>query len=67
MGYLKEKYTESYYTGINKKGERLSYGVTNSFDEQGVLTLREHDALILGQINFHNKNVLSLGCKIGMY
>lgn len=65
MGYLKQKYTRESFTGHDSKGNRLNYGATSSFDDDGNYILRNHDFLILEQIDFNNKNVLSLGCGRG--
>ena len=65
MGYLKEKYTEEYYTGKSKSGKKLNYGATISLDDKGQYVLREHDAKILRKINFKEKTVLALGCGRG--
>lgn len=65
MGHLKEKYTEEYFTGVDKKGKKLSYGATILLDNNGEPTLRDHDKKILKKIDFSNKNVLALGCGRG--
>lgn len=65
MGHLKEKYTEEYYTGIDKDGKQLPYGANSSLDENGVYTLRNHDRKILEKVKFKGQNVLALGCGRG--
>lgn len=61
MGYLKEKYTREYFTGKDENGNSVGYGATLAYDKKGDLILREHDRLILDQINFSGKRVLGLG------
>jgi len=65
MGYLREKYTKEYYTGRDSLGNKLNYGAEMLFDTEGNLTLRNQDFLIMKQIDFHNRNILSLGCGRG--
>lgn len=65
MGYLKEKYTKEYYTGVDNSGHKLNYGVTICLDDNGNYILREQDSKILEKVCFDGRNVLSLGCGRG--
>jgi FkbM family methyltransferase len=64
MGYLKNKYTKEYFTGVDKDGNELNYGV-EGYKEFLKGKIRPIDLSILNQINFKNKKVLELGCGRG--
>ena len=60
MGYLKNKYTEEYFTGHDRKGKKLKYGV-EGYDSYLNGHIRDIDLSILDQINFKNNKVLEFG------
>lgn len=64
MGYLKQKYTKEYFTGQDKNGNKLTYGVEGYQDFLNG-KIRSIDLSILNQINFKGKKVLELGCGRG--
>jgi FkbM family methyltransferase len=61
MGIFKDKYSDSYFTGEDKNGNKLNYGATSCKDENGHYILRPHDEKILNKINFVGKRVLEFG------
>ena len=60
MGWLREKYTKSYFTGLDDNGVKLPYGV-ESEHSGGTITLRDFDIKILDRVNFENAHVLEIG------
>jgi len=64
MGYLKDKYTKEYFTGQDKNGNKLNYGV-EGYEDFLKGKIRSIDLSILNQINFKGKKILELGCGRG--
>lgn len=61
MGYLKNKYTEEYFTGRNRKsGKLLGFGV-EGYDSFIKGEIRNIDLSILSQINFKGQRILEFG------
>lgn len=60
MGYLRNKYTKEYFTGRNRFGKKVGYGV-EGYEDFLKGDIRKIDLSILSQINFKNKNVLEFG------
>ncbi len=60
MGYLREKYTKTYFTGRNEDGSPAGYGIEENYDGSET-SLRQFDVQILDKINFQNTNVLEIG------
>lgn len=60
MGYLQKKYTEEYFTGMDKNGNKLNYGV-EGYSEFLDGRIRDIDMSMLTQISFKNKRVIEFG------
>jgi len=60
MGYVREKYTKAYFTGLNADGTQANYGLEGTY-EGTETTLRDFDIQILNKVNFNNANVLEIG------
>lgn len=60
MGYVKNKYTESYYLNKDSEGKRTPYGV-NGVEEFLQGGIREQDLLLLSKINFTGAVVIDFG------
>lgn len=60
MGYLKNKYTNEYFTGRDINQNILNYGV-EGYDAFLEGKIRSIDLSILSKLNFKNKNVLEFG------
>jgi FkbM family methyltransferase len=60
MGWVREKYTKSYFTGLKEDGSRAGYGV-EGFSETGNSALREFDVRILQKILLQGRHVLEFG------
>ena len=59
MGWVREKYTKSYFTGFSDDGTKLHYGVEGASSQDA--TLREFDVKNLDRINFKEAHVLEIG------
>lgn len=60
MGWVREKYTKTYFTGLNEDGSRAGYGV-EGFSETGTRSLRDFDVQILRKISLQGRHVLEFG------
>ena len=61
MGIYQEKYSREYFTGVDRQGQPVGYGATLETNDEGLLTLRAHDRIILDRIDFSKKKVLDIG------
>ena len=60
MGFLKELYTETYFTGKNRDGSSAGFGV-EGYNEFMKGSIRSINKSILSRIDFKEKNVLEFG------
>jgi len=60
MGYVRDKYTKTYFTKRDADGNEVQYGA-EGYDAFLRGQIREHDALILSQLNFAGQRVLEFG------
>jgi FkbM family methyltransferase len=60
MGWVREKYTKTYFTGLKEDGSRAGYGV-EGFSETGTRNLRDFDVQILRKISLQGRHVLEFG------
>jgi FkbM family methyltransferase len=60
MGWVREKYTKSNFTGLKEDGSPAGYGV-EGFSHTGDSVLREFDVRILRKISLQGRHVLEFG------